>query len=451
MDLHEDPPECSPQPLQLNVCSDGTRVVVIRTTEGNNRVMRVRSMPLGQYTFEQTRNAMDAGGDADIILIPLNAEALQPLRDFVGDVPHYERTLDQAFPQLVATCINHIQREASHDQRVMFRGGNALPPRMQRAYARLGPDGYAILGGQQVFGKSRASQRLAAATYSAYRSWPARTPLRDGLTKELVALNLVGQAFQALENFAAFFTALKATSDGDHAQFATAFLTFARTEREYRSANIMQTLDELSGNNAGNVIGKVFQIPLNPERISALGLADCGIDPAALMRCGQFTLGFMKLSFRLLARVLVRKERGTGRASKTPQYRVYGAVRHGFAVAIPWLDPANTAVAYSTADFPTDDAFESYVRESDILGTLLYLDDDGNVSSTHPPVTLGELKPLMRVVFRCGFWIREFGSFAERLYASVDGRFPYLMNAINFLGPEQRAILEGRLRIMDGE
>lgn len=91
-------------------------------------------MPLGEFTFEQTREAMEATGDANIILIPLNPESIQPLRDFIGDVPHYERTLDQAFPQLVVSCLSHMQRQGLHDQRVMAtvtrtanRYGNTRP------------------------------------------------------------------------------------------------------------------------------------------------------------------------------------------------------------------------------------------------------------------------------------------------------------------------------------
>ena len=58
------------RPIQLNVCSDGTRIVILKTTMANTLVSRIRSMPLDGFDFAQTREAMDATGDADIILIP---------------------------------------------------------------------------------------------------------------------------------------------------------------------------------------------------------------------------------------------------------------------------------------------------------------------------------------------------------------------------------------------
>jgi hypothetical protein len=436
------------RPIQLNVCSDGTRIVILKTTMANTLVSRIRSMPLDGFDFAQTREAMDATGDADIILIPDSLDVLERLEPLV--TPHYIRAMRDAPVQFQAAFAEHLRREGIHDQRTMIRTGPELPPRIQRVLDRLGEHGYALLGGQSVFANARAWPRLAAATYRAFKQWPERRPLRDDLAKELIGLNLVGQAFQALENFAAMFAALKATSEGDYSRFAKAYLSFGRTESHLRSASVLQTLDELGGNNAHATIARVFNLPLSTALFEKCGLANCGIDDPMLIECARFTRSFMVERFKALARTMLVKEPGTGRPIKTAAARVYGAYKHGFAVAIPYLEPGNTVVGYDAEVFRNDDDFEAYVRASDTLGSLVYLDDDDSITTMAAPVNEEDLKPLLRVVYRCTFWLQQFTSYALSLYGSVDGRFPYLINSVTILGTERRAILQQRLEELEG-
>jgi hypothetical protein len=169
-----------------------------------------------------------------------------------------------------------------------------------------------------------------------------------------------------------------------------------------------------------------------------------------LIECARFTRSFMVERFKALARTMLVKEPGTGRPIKTAAARVYGAYKHGFAVAIPYLEPGNTVVGYDAEVFRHDDDFEAYVRASDTLGSLVYLDDDDSITTTAAPVNEEDLKPLLRVVYRCTFWLQQFTSYALSLYGSVDGRFPYLINSVTILGTERRAILQQRLDELEG-
>ena len=212
----------------------------------------------------------------------------------------------------------------------------------------------------------------------------------------------------------------------------------------------MQTLDELSGQGSHKIVADTFQIPLGPRTITACGLEGCGIEERLLVRAGQYTAAFLVREFRRLASLMIQKEAGTGRPLRTAAAQAYGAFRHGFAISIPMLIPRSVATSVETSLFASDDDFEQHITAANTLGEFAYMNEQGNIDYISPPLKPAEIRPYVRIVWRCGMRIREFAKYAESLYGSVDGRFPYLINSSQILGPERRLLLQQRLDQLEG-
>jgi hypothetical protein len=438
-----------PKPTQLAAYFNGTRVVLVKTTALSPYVMRTRSEPFATFSFAESCKELEIDLlSTDLVIVNDVRADYQALSGKIAAM-HSALPMRRA-PEFTGAAFRlHSKALGVADERALLRDSGPLPAFARRMLNRLGRDGYALVAGQNVCAKSKAASRLAAATYLAYKKWSPIKPLNDDLARELLAWNLVSQSFFTLENFGAFFAARKVTKSGDYKAFSRAYLSFGRGESGLESTNIMSTLSELSGKHAHARIAETFKLPLNAKTMDECGLKDCGIANSELIKAGKLTRDVMSRAFADLASLVIMRD-ANGRTVRTAAAHAYGAFRHGFAVSIPVLTPGPFATAIDTARFRSDDEFEAYVKATMSLGEFAHLDDSGKVHHISPPFGADELRPWARTIIRCSFWIREFAKYAQSLYGSVDGRFPYLINSSLVLGAEQRAVLQRRLDELEG-
>lgn len=433
--------------------SDGNRIICLKPSELNPEVLRVHSSAADEFSLSKAMQFVRFDTTLDgWVLLGSNLDAFTLLQDIIAPAPFTVATL--APRNVRAVIAAHLKLHGLVEEYCAVTADTKLPPNIQRLYDRAGADGHLLIGAAMTFGQGKSAFRLAVRSYLYHRELEKSRKLADELVRQMLAWNIISQSYVALEHFCAMFHALGAARN-EPAKFATAYLTFGRGESDIRGPNVTNVMNQILGRNGPSAVAAAMGIPVSAKDLTLAGLDSCGIDSHILIDIGRSTRELVIERFRDLARFVIQGRTTTGGAIKSVPVKAYGAFRHGFAAAFP-LHLPNGVIMHGPPDrFRDEIDFLDYESRVNYKAEIMYLGDPdsfGNrtIETVRPIIYSDELTAFIRVTYWASWWTMEMAKYIRSFFGSVDLRFPYLINAIETLGPDLRKTLQTRLDELEG-
>ena len=433
--------------------SDAKRIVLLKPSEAQPEVLRVCSAPVGDFDLGDAKAfiGFDDVLDGWVLLAGSDA-ALTLLRNLITPAPFTVAT--KAPKSVQAIIVAHLKLHGKVQEYCAVTPGHDLPPNIQRLYDRLGSDGHLLVGAPMTFDKGKSAYRLAVRSYLYHRDLEKSQKPGDELVGQILAWNIISQSYVVLEKFCAMLHALGVARSAPE-KFATEYLKFGRAETDLHGPNVTGVMNQILGRHGPEMIAQAFGIPLRAEELASAGLDDCGIETQELIKCGRRSRDILVERLRDLAQFVIQGRTVDGGAIKSVPAKAYGAFRHGFAAGFPVHLPNGVILHGSPERFEDERDFLEYESQVNYKAEIMYLGDldaEGKraIENVRPIMRSSELKPFIRITYWASFWTYELAKYARSFFGSVDMRFPYLINAIETLGPERRRILQERLDVLEG-
>lgn len=434
------PPVFNLNPDATLIGFDGHRIVFIRPSQIHREILRIYSTALTSLDLETAKNKIGYQ-PSDVVIVKAENTEHTNIVSALFPSAVLRRYLPDAMELIISA---HQKRTGTHFH---FSTVSNPPPQSEnqrRIFDRLGDTGYALLSGASTFAGGKAAYRLIVKSYQEHKRLEGSVNRRDSLVQEMIGWNIVSQAYMSLENLAALYAAMRAACDGDYKDFAETYLHFGKSE------GVSHAMGSLLGKRGPEIVARILNIPVDNETIESSGLAGCGIDADDIITLGKETQAEVLKQLRGLANDLIEIDPISGNQIKTVPVQAYAAFRHGFKVAFPLHEPRLFINSSDAEQFETEEQFLEHRRKMHTVGELLYLGErllDGKreVVRISGPTFTSNLKQFVQLTWRTGIWLTELTQYAASLYGSVDGRFPYLINATDALGPERASLLRKRL------